>query len=83
MYRGLKYNGSGCIDLTAYQAIKNVSKNAEINRPSDYNRKHYKNKTKPNKSQGGKNHEKTYKKYRNCIRDSRIMRIFGGNGDRF
>ncbi len=26
MNRGLKYNGSGCMDLTAYQAIINISK---------------------------------------------------------
>lgn len=28
MYRGLKYNGSGCIDLTAYQVIINITKDS-------------------------------------------------------
>ena len=28
MYRGLKYNGSGCIDLTAYQAIINITRDS-------------------------------------------------------
>ena len=33
MYRGLKYNGSGYIDLTAYQAIINIYKNSNGNKP--------------------------------------------------
>lgn len=31
MYRGLKYNGSGCLDMTAYRAIKNINKEKRKN----------------------------------------------------
>ena len=32
MFRGLKYNGSGYLDLTAYQAIINIYKNSGGNK---------------------------------------------------
>ena len=33
MFRGLKYNGSGYLDLTAYQVIINIYKNSDGNKP--------------------------------------------------
>lgn len=35
MFRKLKYNGSGCIDMTAYQAILNIEMENRRNHKKD------------------------------------------------
>ncbi len=48
MFRGLKYNGSGYIDLTAYQAIVNIYKNSGGNKPFNKKLKRQKRKDSSN-----------------------------------
>ena len=47
MKKADKFNSSGCLDLTAYQALKNIEREAAEKRKSENKRKRRKKKDNP------------------------------------